>query len=190
MKSIAVKTVLFLMLCPLMFSCSSTPQAPTPVFTAAVPTLPATPFPPTSTITPLPIPTDIPGILNPQTGHRYLAVYTQMNWNDARDYCRNMKGDLVTITSEQENQFVYELNPNTWIGLSDAIEEGNWKWVTGEPLEYTNWAEGEPNNCSDCTNVYMEEGEDFAGFKGNAPEKWNDCPIEVSSFVCEWDASK
>ena len=32
------------------------------------------------------------------------------------------------------------------IGLSDAASEGTFTWSTGEPLAYTNWHAGEPNN--------------------------------------------
>jgi hypothetical protein len=29
---------------------------------------------------------------------------------------------------------------------SDAAEEGNWLWMSGEPKIYSNWRPGEPNN--------------------------------------------
>jgi hypothetical protein len=161
----------------------------TPTITPVPPTGTVTPVPPTSTSTLSPTPTDIPGVFNPQNGHRYLAVYTPLSWEAARDYCRRMKAELVTITSEEENQFVFHLNSNSWIGLSDALEEGNWKWVTGEPLGYTHWAETEPNNCTDCSYVPSTEGEDYAHFNDNPPDQWNDWPaFETSSFVCEWEA--
>jgi len=172
----------------LMAAC--TPAAePVPTGTA-VPAPTGTALPPIPTITLSPTPTDIPRILNPQNGHWYLVIYPSRSWNGARDYCRKMKGDLVTITSEQENQFVYNLNADSWIGLSDTAQEGNWEWVTGEPLDYVNWAEGEPNNCTDCKDIHVEEGEDYAHFNQYPPDQWNDWPPEVSSFVCEWDASK
>jgi len=33
-----------------------------------------------------------------------------------------------------------------WIGFTDEAEEGKWVWVTGEPVTFTNWYRGEPNN--------------------------------------------
>ena len=48
-------------------------------------------------------------------------------------------------------------NSNTyWIGLNDAASEGTFAWVSGEPVTYTNWAPGEPNNAGgeDYVHVY------------------------------------
>jgi len=186
-RLIKAKSILVASIAALLMAACTPAAGPVPAETA-LPAPTVTPLPPTPTTAPSP--TDIPRILNPQNGHWYLAVYTVMGWNGARDYCRRMKGDLVTITSEQENQFVYSLNANSWIGLSDTAQEGNWEWVTGEPLDYVNWAESEPNNCTDCKDIHVEEGEDYAHFNQYPPDQWNDWPPEISSFVCEWDASK
>jgi hypothetical protein len=43
--------------------------------------------------------------------------------NEAVEYCGNINGHLVTITSEQENQFVHNLNEYSWIGLSYVLME-------------------------------------------------------------------
>ena len=34
----------------------------------------------------------------------------------------------------------------TWLGINDIESEGDWVWETGDPVEYTNWCGGEPNN--------------------------------------------
>ncbi|AXI41342.1 caspase family protein [Sulfitobacter sp. SK011] len=85
--------------------------------------------------------------------------------SNARNALR-LGGHLVTITSEAENDFVYEMirhEEKFWkiysdrkgaqgpaIGLfqpKDAPEpRGGWRWVTGEPLTYTNWGRSEPND--------------------------------------------
>ena len=36
-----------------------------------------------------------------------------------------------------------------WLGATDQVEEGAWRWVTGEPFTFQNWAEGEPDNAND-----------------------------------------
>ena len=83
-------------------------------------------------------------LYNPDNGHYYRLVNNGSNitWTDARDAAAassyfGMQGYLVTITSEEENNFLTSLiNSNTWIGASDAAEEGVWRWVTGcEGLE-------------------------------------------------------
>jgi hypothetical protein len=35
-----------------------------------------------------------------------------------------------------------------WIGFNDITQEGNWIWSSEEPVTYTNWCPGEPNNNS------------------------------------------
>ena len=53
---------------------------------------------------------------------------------------------LATITSETENTFLNASGWDAWIGLTDEAVEGTFVWVTGEPLSYTNWYPGNPNN--------------------------------------------
>ena len=33
-----------------------------------------------------------------------------------------------------------------WLGFTDEASEGNYVWVNGDPITYTNWNSGEPNN--------------------------------------------
>lgn len=83
-------------------------------------------------------------------GHEYILYKKLMTWNDARDWCKNQGGNLVTITSSGEQNAVESLmskvSNRIWLGASDAESEGNWKWVTGEIFNYSNWGSGEPNN--------------------------------------------
>ncbi|MGY8927507.1 MAG: lectin-like protein, partial [Flavobacteriales bacterium] len=34
---------------------------------------------------------------------------------------------------------------SVWIGFTDEAEEGNWQWITGEEVTYTNWGANEPD---------------------------------------------
>ena len=122
--------------------------------------------------------------------HEYAIFGDPLPWHDAVDYCANIGAHLVTIGSAEENDFVFGLTPNTWLGATDEAVEGVWEWVTGEPFDYTNWAPGEPNNCCPpefcggdaCTPEHYLTfwGEPFTG-------QWNDVPGGESRFVCEWD---
>ena len=114
-------------------------------------------------------------------GHYYAYFSSGMIWNDAKEYCESLGGYLVCITSQEENDFVMSIvESDIIIGLSDAENEGVWKWVSGEDVHYKNFRSGEPNN---------EFNEDYACLaKSNG--SWNDghCERELWSFVCEWDS--
>ncbi len=98
-------------------------------------------------------------------GHLYELVYpvdlgeaSYLSWEDARDYAAADAGwHLVTITSKDENDFVWNLfsglqvDPASfWLGgyqtSFDDEPGGNWAWVTGETWEYTNWSASNPND--------------------------------------------
>lgn len=152
------------------------------------PTETSTPAPPTETPAPTATPTFPPtatlyrGVQNPQNGHWYLLITEPRTFHVAQEYCRGMGAHLVTIESEEENRFVYQLSPRAWLGASDVNAEGRWLWVTGEPLTYASWDEGEPNNCalSDCAP------EHYLTFS-ETPYRWNDVAARELPFVCEWE---
>ena len=104
--------------------------------------------------------------VNGGNGHYYEAVATSgVNWSTAITMATNKGGYLVTLTSKQENAFVFGLietnlalwvhrsTGNSWGPWMGAVQPegsaepgGGWTWVTGEPFTYTNWNAGEPNN--------------------------------------------
>ena len=98
-------------------------------------------------------------------GHEYYAVGWDMamNWEDANESAFAWGGYLATITSPEENEFLRSsieyagINEDHYIGLYDQNMDGTgWSWITGEPLDYTNWAAGEPNGPGqeDCGEFY------------------------------------
>jgi|GEM_PF-2558961 hypothetical protein len=112
---------------------------------------------------------------NPGNGHAYAISHTVDSWADCQAEAESLGGNLATIRSQAENDWLYsELcqdNPVHWIGLSDHIQTDDWRWVSGEPTTYENWAVGEPSGS------YGGYEEDFALILGpttNQPNKWND----------------
>lgn len=129
-------------------------------------------------------------------GHYYKVFDSSMTWTQAKAKCEEMGGHLVTITSHEEQNFVYELvkkgtKSTYWIGLSDARVEGIYEWVTGESYTYDSWywEPGEPNNGlpgpEDYIEMYQSSG------------KWNDgendgdgygaTSLFYHGFICEWE---
>ena len=137
---------------------------PTPVPTAM--SVPATPMP---TRAP-PAPTA--GVVTFR-GHSYLIVHESMSWAEANRHARSLGGHLVTINDEEEHLFVAELARShrfvhLFIGLSDEADEGHFVWANGEPLVYTNWNSGEPNNAG--------LGENYVNLEQKYGFRWNDHP--------------
>ena len=84
---------------------------------------------------------DIPH-LNPENRHYYEFVTDySISWTDAKTAAENStdngtSGRLVTIANESENIFISNIIPPggySWIGLTDQVTIGEFKWVKGEP---------------------------------------------------------
>ncbi|XP_058864789.1 C-type mannose receptor 2-like [Acipenser ruthenus] len=114
-------------------------------------------------------------------------ISDSMVWPEAWQYCRDHYTDLVSLTSLAAQNRVSELVRNStasrfWIGLHRTVVYDKWYWVAGKdkraPLNYTNWAPGEPNN-----PYYEHCGEMVLGEDGGA--EWNDlCCYEKLPFIC------
>ena len=138
-------------------------------------------------------------------GHYYEAVATAgINWFQASAMATNKGGYLATITSTQENAFVFELirtnsalwalrptgnSFGPWLGgyqpEGSAEPDGGWAWVTGEPFAYTNWFAGEPNNLNGTENRLH-----FWAEQSPAGDVWNDKDgndTAIKGFVIEYD---
>ena len=135
---------------------------------------------------------NVPQDVTEFNGHFYYVynLDTVSTWNEAKQYCENQGGYLATITSPEENEFVYSyLNDvgyeSAYFGFTDLDEEGIWVWDNGEVSSYTNWHSGEPNG--------ENPNEDFAMFYYKYSDgTWNDGDFgkqTVNSgvvFICEW----
>lgn len=126
-------------------------------------------------------------------GHYYAVVRQSLHWNAARTAAENLRfrgspGHLVTITSKAENDFLSVnllfANVNRyWIGLTDEGTEGNFRWVTGEPLTYTNWSGNNPDNALNSEHY----GEIAENPQNNA--LWNDIweTYGVNGYLVEFE---
>lgn len=138
------------------------------------------------------IQSNIPADAVQYNGHSYY-LYELDNITSgeaAEKYCESLGGYLATVTSAEENQFLYDYisglgYKNAHFGLTDSEQEGIWKWVTGEKVGYTNFHPGEPNG--------ENEDEDYAMFYFKYEDgTWNDGDfngrtVEAgNTFLCEW----
>lgn len=125
-------------------------------------------------------------------GNAYEFVDEFLIWTEAKAAAElrtylGVQGHLVTLTSAEENEFVFDFilpvdaqEVGAWIGLTDDEAYGGyesfgqpnpqidgWFWVTGETVAFTAWNSfsAEPNN---------SENEDYAVLHGFRGKVWND----------------
>jgi hypothetical protein len=135
---------------------------------------------------------------NGVNGHFYRPIATGNTYTGARAAALNttfkgQTGYLVTITSADEDAFVFNNVPQTsiWFALTDEVVEGQWRIDAGPEKgvliktsngqtagniqgQYNNWAGGEPNNSGN---------EDYAVTKWGGGSQWNDLP---NNFSCPY----
>ncbi|XP_064859711.1 C-type lectin domain family 4 member M-like isoform X1 [Oncorhynchus nerka] len=63
----------------------------------------------------------------------FLSTETK-TWKESREDCLERGADLVIVNSDMEQQFLLGLNKGAWIGLTDSVTEGTWRWVDDTPL--------------------------------------------------------
>jgi hypothetical protein len=139
---------------------------------------------------------------NGVNGHFYRPITTGATYTNARAASllttfKGQTGYLVTITSADEDAFIFNNVPqsNIWFALTDEVEEARWTIDAGPekgtlikinngqtngniPGQYNNWAGGEPNNSGN---------EDYAVTKWGGGSQWNDLPNHFScAYVIEY----
>ncbi|XP_049338163.1 asialoglycoprotein receptor 2 isoform X4 [Astyanax mexicanus] len=97
------------------------------------------------------------------SGKCYFFSGDTKTWIASRDECLAAGGDLVIISSLEELDFLKRSKPGSgrehyWIGLSDAVKEGDWRWLDGTKLNNTPryWKVPEPDNWKGGNNEYPE----------------------------------
>ncbi len=87
-------------------------------------------------------------VVNPTNGHAYTRVAPGGSVAAARAAAEALGGHLVTINDAAEDAFLstHFAGRRYWIGLSDRVVEGQYQWDSGDPVTYTNWKTGEPND--------------------------------------------
>lgn len=140
--------------------------------------------------------TDIPSNVVTFNGHYYciydfagLSPDETNTWESALSYCEGVGGYLATISSKEENDFLYDYMKrrgysSAYFGLTDSAQEGQWEWCNGERMTYTNWNRGE---------LQGGTAENYAMFYWKyADGTWNDGNFSDgtqnggTAFICEW----
>lgn len=98
--------------------------------------------------------------LNRANGHYYYML-GQTNWSTSELWAKALGGHLAEVDDANEENWIYDTfalfggtNYTMWIGLTNSSTTGtNLIWSTGvSNIVYTNWAGGQPTNCSGQAN--------------------------------------
>lgn len=127
-------------------------------------------------------------------GHFYMFIDEKMTWEEAQAWCKARGGYLVTITSQEENDFVMnEIIPKgddkrTYLG--GRIQGNSWSWITGEPTTFDAWYPGRTVFNDRTPRPYMVTIPKFystRGERGSPKGKWLMWTgLDAYYFVCEW----
>ena len=97
----------------------------------------------------------------------------KLYFTETPDSCRKEGGELVKISSEEENNFVKDManSEKTWIGLRE-VADGNFRWTDGSGLSF-----------SKLTNPSDSIFKCVTSYYGN----WEitDCKSQVHKSICE-----
>lgn len=95
-------------------------------------------------------------------GRRYAFCFHRQSFSYAEADCVAQGGALVAIHSEGDQDEIVALAAERgfagdfWLGFTDDGYEGQFAWVDGSDVDYSNWGGGEPNDAGgneDCTQI-------------------------------------
>jgi hypothetical protein len=144
-----------------------------------------------------------PGVVWPVNGHRYALIPSgPIDWTSAKSAAEALGGHLATITSAAENEFLFSLanDVNHWLpqhgfqvsgpwlgGFRASSDNFDWRWITNEPFNYSNWETNQPDNGSPGVNG--EDALHFFAYGSDPQPTWNDAPHEATvglAYLVEW----
>ena len=121
-------------------------------------------------------------------GNVYTFHNRRRSWRVAEMICNDEGGHLVSIHSQEEQDFVQGLVDSVdedryeyHIGLNDRQREGQWVWSDSTEFDFDAWKPGQPDNKGwfgqDCAQ---------SGVRGGS-KKWTDrsCNWNWEPFVCK-----
>ncbi|XP_061138748.1 uncharacterized protein LOC133156774 [Syngnathus typhle] len=133
----------------------------------------------------------------PHGSHCYKKMAPTNGWLGARYDCLWEGGDLVSITSKDEEDFVKKQMGDKpfWMGLSNLKCDEDWCWFfeagakeltwsnTGVTPDYTNWDPRQDGRSNVASCAYVNQGV----YHHSQPGKWRHGSCQSSlAYMCKW----
>uniref|UniRef100_G1PYH5 C-type lectin domain-containing protein n=1 Tax=Myotis lucifugus TaxID=59463 RepID=G1PYH5_MYOLU len=109
----------------------------------------------------------------------YVTNGEKMPFSKMKAPCAELQATVATPKNIEENKAIMDMaNEHTFLGITDEVTEGQFVYVTGGRLTYSNWKKDEPNDFGSVDCVCLQQD-----------GLWNDVSCS-SSFVavCEFPA--
>ena len=119
-------------------------------------------------------------------GGKWYGLIDYATGAEAEAEAVSLGGHLATINNLHTHEFLWDYWKDDigdgfglWIGLNDVGSEGTHEWFDGQPVSFTYWAWGEPNN------GFGDYEEDYVVMDGrwNPVGPWNDVPVEGPGYL-------
>ena len=83
-------------------------------------------------------------------------------FNHAERFCTIHSAHLISIASQEENDLIFNWvqtfigqpgKVRVWLGMERLSSDSRLHWVDNKPLNYENWAPGEPDQTGACVQM-------------------------------------
>ncbi|XP_044521699.1 mannose-binding protein C [Gracilinanus agilis] len=117
--------------------------------------------------------------LGKKTGKKlFITNGEKATFDRVKVLCEQLGATIATPKNSEENKAIQDLanGISTFLGITDTVQEGQFTYLTGGRVTYTNWKKDEPNDYG--------PGEDCVLMQNNG--LWNDISCTASLLaVCE-----
>jgi hypothetical protein len=132
-----------------------------------------------------PPPAPCPGLVFEGSCYEFFGEV--VSWTTAEQRCIDWGGHLASVESLEEDAFIGAWpallgigaldGSGLWLGGTDALSDGDFRWWDDRPLGYAGWAGDQPNN---------GQGVDCIEKRNDATQRWYDrrC-TDGERYVCE-----
>ena len=116
---------------------------------------------------------------------QFQIIEGSFTWQEAKADAEARGGRLAVLDTQDKidtaNGYLEKLGEwtNSWIGLTDEVTEGEWKWINGLVLGTDDWAEQNPEPNGEAT-------ENYAVIRGSDSSGWADVEGDLAlSYILE-----